>query len=112
MAKKWTEQEGELLLKIHTLYTTNELAEMFETTVGSINTKKKSLGIADFQLREKTPEGMRRCKECNELLPLEAFQLRNKSNPRCSRHHYCKECTSIKKAIKHREKQLQKKEIQ
>lgn len=113
VVKRWTKQEEELLLKIHSLYSSKELAEMFEISVPALNAKKRRLNIGASQLREKFPEGMRRCNTCHELLPLETnFCLRSKKEPNGRRFHTCKGCTSTKKALIHRASQLQKREEQ
>ena len=109
MARNWTAQEKEDLLKIHDLYTTKELAEMFNTSVEGIYRQKRRLGISKKHLEEKLPEGMRRCKECQEVFPLndDYFYLRNKRYPNGARRHICIECAKISMAKYRRNKKLQ-----
>lgn len=109
MSKKiWTKEEADLLLKIYTLYTNEELAEMFDCKVAAINTKRTALGIGLKQLEEQAnadvPEGYRRCKECGEVLLLEEnFYILSRTNPERGRMKTCKKCSNSQKSKKRAE---------
>lgn len=107
--KFWTKEEEEVLKKIHTLYSSKELAEMFDTSIGAINTKKASLGIAKHQIEEVLPEGYRKCSACKEVLPEEEFYHRKKGDPTSGYSHHCKSCDSLRKAKANRLKKIDKK---
>lgn len=112
--KVWTKEEANLLLKIYTLYTNEELAEMFNCKVSAINTKRTSLGIGIKQLEAEAnadvPEGYRRCRECGEVLSLEEnFYILSRKNPERGRMKICKNCSNSSKAkTRAEEKEIEK----
>lgn len=109
--KVWTKEEAELLKKIYTLYTNEELAEMFNCKVTSINTKRTALGIGIKQLEAEAnkdvPEGYRRCTECGEILKLEEhFYIKSRTNPERGRMKVCKKCSNSNKSKQRAELKL------
>ena len=108
--KVWTKEEADLLLKIYTLYTNEELAEMFDCKVSAINTKRTSLGIGIKQLEAEAnkdvPEGHRKCRECGEILPLEDFYILSRKNPERGRMKACKKCANASKSKERAEEKL------
>ena len=113
MAKhQWTEEEKDKIKKIYNLYTKNELAELFNTTVKSIEYILIKLDL--YTKKKKVKDGYKICSNCKEELPIEMFNKRNKNDPdnTLKRQCYCKHCSKI---IKHvngiKRKENQEKDI-
>lgn len=99
-----TEEQQQELLKIHNIYSTEELCEMFEVNTKYLNHVKRKLGIGVLSYKNDIPEGYCRCGDCKEILPEDNFYMRSKTDPSKGRYSSCKECSRIKKAIANKEK--------
>lgn len=104
--KKWTQDEEKILMNVYHLYSTHELALMFNTNPASVNCCRRKLGIGMEQLKPPVPEGHKRCSSCQEIKPLDDFYVKCKNDPNGIRNSKCKACSAIEKSLAYRESRV------
>lgn len=104
--KIWTKEESEHLKNIYKLYTNEELAEMFDTNKKAIAFKKWSLGIGTLEYKKSIPKDHILCRECKEILHIDNFHIKNRSNLELGRDTLCKNCKRITKSILFQEEKI------
>lgn len=107
MARKiWTKEETELFHQIYHLYTRQELAEMFDCEPRQIYTKFDTEGIVRRQYIDDVPEGMKRCTECHDCLPLDCFYSAKKGTNHLQ--SICISCSAKLRSIAYKKREEKK----
>ena len=107
MKKIWSEYEQKKFVEIYHLYTKAELAEIFNTTLSSIEYMGIKTGLIKPKEKNEVPEGMKYCEKCKEILPLDHFN--NRTNSKDGKQSYGRACSRLIKVLEyHRNKDKEK----
>lgn len=106
MAKKiWSKDETSMFRQIYHLYTTEELAEIFNCTKTKVSAKAVTEGLAPKKESIEIPEGMKKCSACKEIFELDFFDS-NRSN-KDGKATECKACSKMRKSFKYHNKKYE-----
>lgn len=88
-AKKWTDEEIKFLTYSYpnNYYTTDEIAEALNRSKKSIRQKAYALNLNRPVKNDNSPDGYKRCSQCDTILPLDHFnkstKTKNGLRPEC-----------------------------
>lgn len=102
--KLWTKEETALFRQIFHLYTTAELAEIFNCEKEKINNKAITENLSSKRETD-IPEGKKKCSTCQEIFDLDFFD--NNRYNKDGKASECKSCSRMRKSLAHRKKKYE-----